>query len=184
FIQMVKRKVLVPIALLFISVAGIYLYLFWPKTPLPPGAKADKVIVVKHEKKLMLVKDGKVLKTYKVALGSREGRKVEQGDHKTPEGVYKLYRLYKNDDSRCHTALRITYPNENDKGLAEKLGITNLGGDIEIHGMGKYGKMFPGGLERLHWLTNWTGGCIAVTDAEADEIYDAVPNGTTIEIQP
>jgi len=210
---MVRRKLFVPVVivtLLSISAAGVCLYLFYPRaplpagmkvdmcapgiwihailrhprTPLPAGTKVDRVIVIKHEKKLMLVKEGKVLKTYRVALGCRKGRKIRQGDCRTPEGVYKLYRLYKNDDSRYHTALRITYPNEDDKKLAKKLGITNLGGDIEIHGMGKCRKMFPGGLERLHWLVNWTVGCIAVTDEEADEIYDAVPDGTPIEIKP
>jgi L,D-peptidoglycan transpeptidase YkuD (ErfK/YbiS/YcfS/YnhG family) len=31
---------------------------------------------------------------------------------------------------------------------------------------------------------DWTHGCIAVTSAEMDEIWKAVPDGTPIEILP
>jgi hypothetical protein len=31
---------------------------------------------------------------------------------------------------------------------------------------------------------DWTAGCVAVTNAEIEEIYCAVPNGVPIEIRP
>jgi murein L,D-transpeptidase YafK len=52
---------------------------------------ADRVLVLKHERTLQLLNQGKVIKTYKVALGGDPvGAKTRQGDHKTPEGVYVL----------------------------------------------------------------------------------------------
>jgi L,D-peptidoglycan transpeptidase YkuD (ErfK/YbiS/YcfS/YnhG family) len=36
----------------------------------------------------------------------------------------------------------------------------------------------------FHRFVNWTAGCVAVTDSEMDEIWRAVPDGTTIEIAP
>jgi murein L,D-transpeptidase YafK len=49
---------------------------------------ADRVVVLKKERILQLLNAGKVIKTYKVALGGDPvGPKARQGDHKTPEGV-------------------------------------------------------------------------------------------------
>jgi len=54
------------------------------------------------------------------------------------------------------------------------------GGDVEIHGLGTY----SGWLGSLHHLGDWTDSCIAVTNAEIDEIYELVRTGTTVEIRP
>ena len=63
---------------------------------LAPGLgaqKADRVVVAKSERTLTLFAQGKVIRTYKVALGGTPvGAKVQQGDHKTPEGHYILDR--------------------------------------------------------------------------------------------
>lgn len=49
-----------------------------------------------------------------------------------------------------------------------------------IHGM----RNRLGWIGRLHRLIDWTNGCIAVSDGEMDAIWDAVPDGTPIEIRP
>jgi hypothetical protein len=36
----------------------------------------------------------------------------------------------------------------------------------------------------VHRQMDWTDGCIAVTDAEIDEIYPLVAVGTVVEIRP
>lgn len=41
-----------------------------------------------------------------------------------------------------------------------------------------------GWIGKYHTLINWTRGCIAVTNKEIKEIYDAVQTGTVVEIQP
>lgn len=126
----------------------------------------------------MLMRNGAVLKTYKVALGTQPvGRKEREGDHKTPEGDYVIDS--KVAQSRFHLALHISYPNAEDRERARKLGV-NPGGAVEIHGLeNKYEWLGP-----LHRQVDWTDGCIAVTNAEIDEIWSLVPAGTPVEIRP
>lgn len=126
----------------------------------------------------MLMRQGKELKSYKIALGRNPiGHKIQEGDHKTPEGNYLLDR--RNAKSRFYRSIHISYPDEKDRAHAAKLGVSP-GGDVFIHGL-------PNGfgwLGKLHLAMDWTDGCIAVTDEEMDEIWQAVPDGTPIEIKP
>jgi murein L,D-transpeptidase YafK len=144
----------------------------------PEQAKADHVVVLKKQRTLTLMNQGKVLKTYSVALGGEPvGPKEREGDHKTPEGTYVLDR--RNAKSKFYRSIHISYPNEEDRARAQKLGVSP-GGDIMVHGL-------PNGfgwLKSLHRERDWTDGCIAVTDEEMDEIWNAVPDGTPIEIKP
>ena len=146
---------------------------------LGPGTqKADQVVVAKSERTLTLLAQGKLIRTYKVALGGTPvGAKVQQGDHKTPEGRYILDR--RNAKSRFYKSIHVSYPNEQDKQQAAKNGVSP-GGDIMIHGL-------PNGfgwLGATHRANDWTDGCIAVTDREMDEIWELVADGTLIEIRP
>jgi murein L,D-transpeptidase YafK len=142
------------------------------------GVRADKVLVMKKERTLALLDHGNVLKKYKVALGGDPvGPKMKSGDHKTPEGIYVLDR--RNEHSRFYRSLHVSYPNAEDRARAAKSGV-DPGGEIMIHGL-------PNGLGWLgskHRLHDWTDGCIALTDEEMDEIWQAVPDGTLIEINP
>jgi murein L,D-transpeptidase YafK len=139
---------------------------------------ADQVIVVKGQRTLTLLSHGKVLRTYKVSLGgSSVGAKEQQGDHKTPEGHYILD--HRNAKSRFYKSIHVSYPNEHDKQRAAQQGVS-AGGDIMTHGL-------PNGfgwLGATHRALDWTDGCIAVTNAEMDEIWELVPDGTPIEIRP
>jgi len=145
---------------------------------LKPSPQADQVVVVKSQRALMLLKSGKVVKTYRVSLGGHpNGAKTREGDGKTPEGDYVIDR--RNTKSRFHLALHISYPSAADVQNARKLGVSP-GGDIMIHGL-------PNGFGwtgALHTKWDWTDGCIAVTNPEIEEIWRAVPNGTPIEIRP
>ena len=142
------------------------------------ATKADRVVVIKHERKLTLMHAGKALKTYSVALGTAPvGAKERQGDHRTPEGVYVLDS--RNDHSQFYKSIHISYPNADDRHRAAQLRVPS-GGDIFIHGLPN-GYGFVGSAHRLH---DWTDGCIAVTNSEIDEIWSLVPNGTPIEIKP
>ncbi|MCI0349675.1 MAG: L,D-transpeptidase family protein [Acidobacteriales bacterium] len=125
---------------------------------------------------LMAGKD--VVKTYKIALGTQPvGAKQKQGDRKTPEGNYVING--KNPNSQFHRSLRISYPNAADRERARKLKV-DPGGDIMIHGIGKQ----YGWLRAMHRQTDWTWGCIAVTNEEVEEIWKLVPIGRPIEIRP
>lgn len=139
---------------------------------------ADKILIEKKERRLTLISKGKVLKTYKIALGGDpNGPKERQGDNKTPEGTYVIDS--RNKDSRYHLSLHISYPNEKDKKRAQERGVSP-GGDIMIHGI-KNGFSWA---RDFHTEVDWTKGCIAVTDEEIEEIDKLVPNGTIVEISP
>ena len=142
-----------------------------------PRPHVDRVIVHKKEHTMELMYAGRVIKTYKVALGRSPGPKQQQGDLRTPEGVYVIDR--RNAKSSCHRSLHISYPNAADRVRARKLGVAP-GGDISIHGLPN-GEGYIGAAHRAH---DWTYGCIAVTDEEIEEIWKLVDNGTPIEIRP
>lgn len=138
----------------------------------------DRVLVLKKARTLELLSQGKVIKTYRVALGGVPvGPKAQQGDHKTPEGVYVLDS--RNAHSQFHKSIHISYPNARDRAVARRNGVSP-GGDVFVHGLPNgYGWIGTG-----HRARDWTDGCIAVTDDEIDEIWLAVPDGTPIEIRP
>jgi tetratricopeptide (TPR) repeat protein len=143
-----------------------------------PKGPADRILVEKKDRRLTLFSQGKVLKSYQIALGGNpNGPKERQGDNKTPEGTYRIDSRNKN--SQFHLSLHISYPNEKDKKRARELGVSP-GGDIMIHGI-KNGLSWVGDM---HTEVDWTKGCIAVTDEEIEEINRVVPNGTIVEIRP
>jgi murein L,D-transpeptidase YafK len=146
----------------------------------PPesAGRVQEIEIHKSARTMELMSDGKVFKSYKVAL-SREpvGAKEREGDHRVPEGDYLIDS--KNPHSRFHLALHISYPNASDRERARRSGV-KPGGNIEIHGLdSKYA--WVGSLQRQ---VDWTDGCVAVTNAEIEEIYPLVPIGTPVEIRP
>ena len=136
----------------------------------------DKVFVDKSERRLQLLSGDDVIRTYRIALGdSPVGHKQQEGDQRTPVGIYTLD--YKNENSIAHRSIHISYPNAVDKARAKQLGVSP-GGDIMIHGqMNGFGH-----LAAINQKYDWTDGCIAVTDDEMDEIMAAVTLGIPIEI--
>lgn len=140
--------------------------------------KADKVLVVKSESKLYLMRNEKIIGAFKAAFGANpKGHKQQEGDERTPEGEYILD--YKKSDSAFYKAIHISYPDQEDKKRAKRAGV-NPGGLIMIHGQ-------KNGFGWFAWITqnfNWTDGCIAVSNSAMDEIWEAVSIGTPIEIKP
>jgi len=142
------------------------------------GTQADFILVSKTAKELTLYAGVQRIKTYKVALGKDPvGHKVRQGDLKTPEGLYFIDA--RNENSKYHLALHISYPDAIDDYKARNLG-SSPGGGIMIHGTGDEYEW----MGNLHASINWTDGCIAVTNKEIEEIWELVPDGTLIEIRP
>ena len=143
-----------------------------------PPLKADRLVVLKTERKLVLMKGAQVLRIYRVALGRYpKGHKQQQGDAKTPEGAYTID--FKLRDSAFYRAIRISYPNQRDITYARARGV-DPGGKIMIHGLPNRMSAERVGHPRL----DWTQGCIAVTNREMDEIWRMVDAGTPIEIHP
>jgi murein L,D-transpeptidase YafK len=127
---------------------------------------------------LSLFRDDKRLKSYRVALGRNPvGPKEQEGDMKTPEGIYEIDS--RNPQSDYHLALHVSYPSDEDMARAAARGV-NAGFDIMIHGIAN-GRGWIGAFHRLH---DWTAGCIAITDEEIEELWRVTPDGTTVEIRP
>ncbi|MFZ3018827.1 MAG: L,D-transpeptidase family protein [Gallionella sp.] len=138
----------------------------------------DLVRVIKSERKLQLISEGKILHEFKVSLGGNpNGHKIQEGDERTPEGLYKLD--YKKADSAFHKAFHISYPNAQDIAAAKSRDV-NPGGNIMIHGQ----KNGLGWLSSISQRFDWTNGCIALTDSEIDVMWEQVKEGTAVEISP
>lgn len=146
--------------------------------PASAPSKVDSILILKKDHLLELLSNGKVIRTYHVALGQGGlAPKQKEGDALTPEGHYVIDT--RNAASHYHKALHISYPNPEDRAHAAKLGVAP-GGAVMIHGLPN-GKGYIGSAHRLY---DWTLGCIAVTDSEIDEIWTMAPVGTPVEIKP
>ena len=170
--------VLVAIAVVgVVSIAAAVPFLDERPTPLPDHATADSIVVEKSAHRLSLLKDGQVLRTYRVSLGrGGSAPKSREGDARVPEGTYSVDR--RNPRSWFHLALHVSYPSAADAAAALAHGV-RAGSDIEIHGL-------PTGLGWIgswHRALDWTAGCIAVTNGEMDEVWRVVPDGTPIIIR-
>jgi murein L,D-transpeptidase YafK len=140
--------------------------------------KADRVVLYKQQRKLLLMAGERVLEDFTVALGRYPvGHKVSEGDGRTPEGAYTLDS--KLTDSLFYRAIHISYPNYDDVERARFLGV-RPGGAIMIHGLPKGRSARSVG----HPTLDWTSGCIAVTNREMDRIWARIDAGTPIEIHP
>lgn len=142
-----------------------------PPALAPVAQQADRIHVDKSERRMELLREGRVLKRYAIRLGDAPvGHKRQQGDERTPEGEYRIDG--RNPGSRFHLSLRISYPGAADRRQARTNGV-DPGGDIFIHGGNS--PLYP---------FDWTDGCIAVTDAEIEEVWRLVPTGIPIRIDP
>lgn len=147
-------------------------------TETPASHPVDRVVVIKSDRELRLIRSGRTIETYRISLGrDPSGDKIAAGDNRTPEGRYTLD--WRNPESEYYKSIHISYPNERDRREARDWGL-NPGGNIMIHGLpndaGEWSFAFRG--------LDWTQGCIAVTNEAMDEIWARVPSGTPIEIRP
>ena len=144
----------------------------------PHYVQADRVLLVKSERKLYLYRDGEILRSFDVALGLvPEGPKRRSGDFRTPEGEY--YLEAKNPDSDYFLSIKVSYPNAEDRARALAAGV-DPGGQIMIHGQPnepRYSEIRYQGLD-------WTDGCIAVSNSDMVDIWLMTGDATPIEIRP
>jgi len=131
----------------------------------------NKVLVVKNERKMYLLKDQKIIKTYPIALGPNPvGQKEYEGDGRTPEGTYTL-DWQKWNSSTFHS-YHISYPNKIDSARAKAKGL-KVGSNIMVHGTSK-------GLKKRK---DWTNGCIALSNKDMLDFRSTVFQDTQIEIR-
>jgi murein L,D-transpeptidase YafK len=183
-------------AILFLAAvaAGAFIYsdqiLLMSDQQQLPALSDPKIVILKAKRELQLFDGATLIKTYKIGLGKTpSGDKEIEGDRKTPEGDF--YIFVKNPKSRFHLGLGVSYPNSEDAKRGFSAGIitkdersaietaiaagemplqnTKLGGEIYIHGGGN--------------LADWTHGCIAMTNSDMQEVYDAVGKGTAVTVR-
>ncbi len=173
------------------------LLFYWPVTAV--AADAIELVVVRSENTLLVRKNDKTIRSFKVALGSG-GRqpKMLEGDRKTPKGSYRILDVRSSD--RFYLFMHLDYPNMDDAKQALQDGRitreqyrkilgafiynepppqnTPLGGAIGIHGIGDE---TPDKLD-IHKVANWTQGCIAMRNSEIRELAMWVEKGTAVTI--
>ncbi|WP_260929075.1 murein L,D-transpeptidase family protein [Novosphingobium sp. 9] len=136
--------------------------------------------VHKAERRMELVDvDGRVHVIEGLQLGGDLlGPKHFEGDQKTPEGQYTID--WGNPNSAYHLSLHVSYPSADDTAYAVGQG-RSAGGMIMVHGQPND---LPGANSGVRAKGDWTDGCIALSNAQMDAVYRAVPDGTPIDILP
>lgn len=153
--------------------------------------KEPRLIITKS-KRILEVFDGDTkIRSYKMVLGfDPKGDKEIEGDGRTPEGDF--YVFTKNPASRFHLSLGVSYPGKEDAERGLKVGLisqtehdeivaaiaeqrmplqkTKLGGEIYIHGGGT--------------TSDWTDGCIAPDNDQMTKLFNAIPVGAKVTINP
>jgi murein L,D-transpeptidase YafK len=164
------RALIVVLSLLLFSVA--------PQAATQPKIMADLIVVEKAKRSMTLYAAKKPIKTYRIVLGGNPvGDKEHEGDSRTPEGRYIIDA--KNPKSSFYLSLHISYPDRKDRAEARRKRVSP-GGAIMIHGSPDYlSALYATGV-----YPDWTAGCIAVSNAEIEEIYAVVRIGTKIVIKP
>ena len=139
---------------------------------------ADLVIIEKAARKLHLLQDGEIFRTFRIALGIQPvGDKKREGDFRTPEGRYLLDS--RNPNSEYFLSIHISYPDALDRREAQELGV-EPGGAIMIHGQPNV----PTRSEAYYRTQDWTNGCIAVSNSDMIDIWLMTGDDTPIEIRP
>jgi murein L,D-transpeptidase YafK len=165
-----RRTLLLPLGALLLAVGAD------ASADTPDFPPADFVLVEKGARRLTLYADGQPIRVYGgLQMGDAPvGPKHFEGDERTPEGRYTID--YGNPDSAYFLSLHVSYPDSRDRDYAARLG-RSPGGAIFIHGQ-------PNGMMQGRVPGDWTDGCIALSNAEIEELWGLVGDGTPIEIRP
>jgi murein L,D-transpeptidase YafK len=139
--------------------------------------KTTCLVIDKYARVCMLYRNGVMVKSYPVELGSNWiGDKSYQGDKSTPEGSYRIIDKKSSGETNYYKALLLDYPNAEDRkrfqanqrngNISED---ASVGGNIEIHGKGGRG-------------VDWTDGCIALSNSDMDHLYLNCSTGNEVVI--
>ncbi len=142
------------------------------------------LLIDKSNYRLYLYEDTRLLKAYKVVFGAHvRGDKLQEGDKRTPEGTFHI--VDKRYDGRWSRFLLLDYPNERSREKFRERKARGLipagariGGGIGIHGTR------PGVQQAVDLRVNWTNGCISMKNADVNELFNIVLEGTPVVIQP
>ena len=162
------RKILLLISLLMLSLA------------VTGNSFVDMIWVEKAERKLHLIKESVVVRSFPISLGRQPiGSKQRVGDLRTPEGVYFIDG--RNPNSKFYLSLHISYPSWKDWKEAFTQGYSP-GHSIMIHG-----EPSDAGERRALRIAgnrDWTDGCIALSNRDMREVWGLVKDRIPILIDP
>ncbi len=172
------RKSLIPMLLAVLAALAARADSISAPSSAGPLQLADRIVVRKTERRMELLREGVVIASYRVSLGLvPSGHKQREGDFRTPEGSYRLTR--RNAQSEFFLAIQVSYPEPSDIALARRNGWPP-GGLIMVHGLPNVPK-YP----RDRYLnTDWTDGCIALSNEDMLDFWLLTGQGTPIEIRP
>jgi murein L,D-transpeptidase YafK len=143
-----------------------------------PAVRADTILIVKHERKLYLLRDDFPLRSYRIALGlTPTGAKEREWDFRTPEGSYIVD--FRQERSHYFRALHISYPSPADLKRSAALHL-RAGGDIFIHGEPNQ----PTKPVSYYETRDWTNGCIALSNQDLQDVWELTSGRTRVEILP
>jgi murein L,D-transpeptidase YafK len=161
-----------------------------------------RLVIWKSNYTLTVYKGSTPVKTYHVVFGKgyRDGDKKMTGDKRTPEGEFYICTM--NPSKRFYKFIGLSYPGLKHAGYGLRDNIitqdeyamikkaieerqqppwdTPLGGAVGIHGRMLDASFPPQALSR----ENWTDGCVALNNADMDELYSVVSLGTPVTILP
>ena len=138
----------------------------------------DRVIVTKSTRRMELYREGALIASYKISLGLVPmGQKQREGDFRTPEGRYRLTR--RNAQSDFFLAVQVSYPEPADMAIARRNGWAP-GGSIMVHGLPNLLRY----TRERYLTTDWTDGCIALSNEDMLDFWLLTGDGTPIEIRP
>jgi murein L,D-transpeptidase YafK len=148
-----------------------------------PWASEEPLLIVvdKLSRRLVVYRFGTPVRTYPVVIGRNAGRKLYEGDRRTPSGIYEI--VGKHSHPRWDRFLAINYPNATDReNFLAALNAGRIprsspgtGGSIGIHGTDKED------LNRVG--INWTYGCVSLSNKDIEELDSMVPEGTPVLIR-
>ncbi|MFM7141718.1 MAG: murein L,D-transpeptidase family protein [Alphaproteobacteria bacterium] len=144
-------------------------------------AKSEPNLVVVHRscKTVSFYRYGQWVRTWdQVSLGQNPGVKEQEGDRKTPDGLYRI--TGKRAHERWSRFMLLDYPNAKDLAVHhERLATGRVnrgpGGEVGIHGTDK-----PKLNETSY---DWTWGCVSLMNKDVNELYDLAPSGTLVLIE-
>ncbi len=151
----------------------------------PDTLNKDSLMVVVNKGKYTLdvYYRKKKIRSYKAVFGPKpmENKKME-GDRCTPEGWFTIKN--KNGASKYNKFMLLNYPNDSAMAAFSRMKAAgtipqsaNIGGDVGIHGIWK------GGDDMIELGVCWTDGCVAIKNADVDELFSLVPVGTRVFIR-
>lgn len=154
-----------------------------------------ELVVRKADRRMEVVSppgpDGHVVRSWRIGLGfAPDGDKEKQGDGKTPEGTFTITRLV--PQSQYYKAFLINYPDPADAARGLAAGLIDAATKAKIDDAHAKGRTPPqysdlGGLIEIHGMggsSDWTLGCVAADNAVIDELWPHTKVGTQVRILP